>query len=270
MGRVRYAKSMRDLERSKDSDSEIFDRPHSLRNIVRSIRCVYETDSEVAQAVVPKPLEASIGAEVCVSFASVAMQVSRDLTVEIRSASFGVRVDYDAKPGCYLLTMPMTSEQAVLGGRERFGEPRKLADIEFDGHGDELSARVERMGIGYLSVKATRVEELGARQDSEYGYCFKAFPSCTPGKGFDQDPQLVRLEWRHDYERVWRLEGELELNDSPFDPVADLPVRRIVEFEYTEGTVSSVGRILRPVPGDWLLPFIHQRYDDPRVEGIEV
>ena len=24
------------------------------------------------------------------------------------------------------------------------------------------------------------------------------------------------------------------------------------------------------VPGDWLLPFLHQRNDDPEIEGIEV
>ena len=264
MSRVRYAKSMRDLKRDEGSASDF------LHSDVRSIRCIYETDAEVTQAVVPKPLEASVRSEVCVSFASVAMHVSPELTIEIRSASFGVRVDYDDKPGSYLLTMPMTSEQAVVGGRERFGEPKKIADIEIDAEGQEISARVERMGIRYLAARATRVEELGPREAIEFGYCFKAAPSCTPGNSFDQDPQLVRLEWRHDYERVWRLDGELELRDSPFDPVADLPVRRIVEFEYTEGTTQSSGRVLRPVPADWLVPFLHQRYDDPAVEGIEV
>jgi acetoacetate decarboxylase len=268
MGRVRYAKSLRDLERDEKLVAE------SLRSSVRSIRCVYETDSEAAQAVVPKPLEARVRPEVCVSFAAVAMHVSPEVTIEIRSASFGVYVDYDDKPGTYFLTMPMTSEQAVSLGRERFGEPKKLANIEFDPGrdrgGEQVSASVERMGIRYLAVRATRVEELGRREAREYGYCFKAFPSATPGKGFDQDPQLVRLDWRHDFERVWRLEGELDLMDSPFDPVADLPVRQMVELEYTEGTTLSSGRVLRPVPGDWLLPTLHQKYDDPTVEGIDV
>jgi acetoacetate decarboxylase len=80
----------------------------------------------------------------------------------------------------------------------------------------------------------------------------------------------VRLEWRHKYDQVWRLEGGIEFWDSPFDPVADLPVRRLVEFEFAEGTTESSGRVLRPVPGDWLLPFIHQRYDEPETEGVEV
>ncbi len=270
MSRVRYAKSVRDLERGEGSGADFARLEHLENSRVRSIRCVYETDSEVAQAVVPKPLEASVQSEVCLSFAVVETRLSPDVTVQIRSASFGVRVDYNDKPGCYFLTMPTSSDQVVVRGRERFGEPRKIADIDFGGEGVEVFASVERMGIRYLAARAIRVEELGPREVLEYGYCFKAFPSAVAGKGFDQDPQLVRLEWRHDFERVWRLDGELELRDSPFDPVADLPIRRIVEFEYTEGTTRRSGRVLRPVPGDWLLPFLHQKHDDPEVEGLDV
>lgn len=276
MGRVRYAKSIRDLERDAASLGR------GLSSTVSSIRCVYETDAEAAHAVVPKPLEATHIPEVCVSFASIAMHVSPDVTIEIRSASFGVRVVYDGMLGSYPLTMPMSSEQAVLGGRERFGEPKKLAEIEFERasgssrssgssrDSGSVSASVERMGVRYLAAIGVLRERLGPRDETEYAYCFKAFPSCQEGKGFDCDPQLVRLEWQHRYERVWRLEGGLELVDSPFDPVVDLPVRRIAEFEYTEGTTVSSGRVLRPVPGDWLLPFIHQRYDAPHVEGVDV
>lgn len=268
MARVRYAKSPRDLERDGVSAAEL---PREDRlGLARSISCVYETDAEVAQSVVPKPLEASLGSEVCVTFNSVSVPITPDLTIELRSTSFGVRVEYDDKPGIYPLTMPTNSEEAVLRGRERFGLPMKLARIDFEIGDERVSSRVERLGIALLSASGRRAEDLGSRATTEHGYCFKAFPGCTLGKGFDQDPQLVRLEWRHDHARVWRLEGELALRDSAFDPVADLPVRRIVELEYREGTTVFSGRVLRPVPGEWLLPFLHQRYDDPGIEGIEV
>ena len=64
--------------------------------------------------------------------------------------------------------------------------------------------------------------------------------------------------------------GELTLRESPFDPVADLPVRRIVRMEYEEGTTQSNGRVLRSVPAEWLLPVFHQRYDDPGARGVEI
>lgn len=266
MSRVRYAKSMRDIERG-ESDGVDTD---GLDDVIRTVRVVYETDAEFAQAVVPKPLEVSVGSEVCVSFASVATHVTPDVTIETRSASFGVRVDYDGKTGSYLLVMPMASEHAVLLGRERFGEPAKLAELRLETSNDGVAASATRKGVRILSVEGRRVEELGPRKTTDYGYSFKAYPSCVPDKLFDQDPQLVRLKWLYEFSKVWRLEGDFELGDSPFDPVADLPVRRIVEFEYAEGTVQRSGRALRPVPGDWLVPFIHQRYDDPAVEGVDV
>ena len=37
-----------------------------------------------------------------------------------------------------------------------------------------------------------------------------------------------------------------------------------------EGNSESNGTVLRAVPGDWLLPFLHQRYDDTSGDGIEI
>ena len=65
--------------------------------------------------------------------------------------------------------------------------------------------------------------------------------------------------------------GNLVLRDSPFDPVADLPVRRLVSMVYEEGTTQSSGRVLRSVPAEWLLPYLHQRYDNltPMLAALE-
>ena len=49
-----------------------------------------------------------------------------------------------------------------------------------------------------------------------------------------------------------------------------IPVRRIVKMEYEVGSTQSGGRVLRSIPGEWLLPFLHQRYDDSSGDGIEV
>ncbi len=268
MGRVRYARSVRDLEASARAEAA------GREATVRSIRCVYETDAEVAAAVVPKPLEVGARPEVCLSFEAVERTMASGGEIEVRSASFGVRVEYDDKPGTYLLTRPISEESEVSLSRERFGEPTKLARIEFDlSHGpkaDSVAASVERMGVRYLAAMGRCVEPLGPRSTTDYAYCFKAFPASAEGQGFDQDPQLVRLEWRHRFEQVWRLDGGIELWDSPFDPVSDLPVRRVALLEYAVGKVAFSGRVLRPVPGEWLLPFLHQRYDTPRTEGVEV
>ncbi len=65
------------------------------------------------------------------------------------------------------------------------------------------------------------------------------------------------------------MEGEISLIDSPMDPVADIPVRKLLSMHYEEGSTQSNGTVLRSVPGDWVLPFLHQRYGDTG-EGIEI
>lgn len=266
MARLRYAKSLEQVKADTERN------PEFLSSVVRSLRVVYETDPAIAAALVPKPLVPAARPEIAVTFSHVAMKLP-GLTIEIGSAIFGARASYDGEEGIWLVTMPMTSEQAVLGGRDTYGEPKKIAQIAFAQDGDSVTASVTRLGIPYLSAKGTLREPLGARKFSEVGYTMKAQPSCDPaekGRAFDGEPLLVRLEWQHDHARVNRVEGELALRESPFDPVADVPVRRIVRMEYEEGTTQSNGRVLRSVPAEWLLPVFHQRYDDPGARGVEL
>ncbi len=118
MARLRYVKTLDQVKQAAEAN------PEFLSSSVRSIRCVYETDAAIAAAVLPKPLEPTEKPEVCVTFSHVAMHVSPELTIEIGSAIFGVKALYDGVEGVYLLTMPMTTEQAVIGGRETYGEPK--------------------------------------------------------------------------------------------------------------------------------------------------
>jgi len=265
MARLRYVKTLEQVKQAAEAN------PEFLESTVRSIRTVYETDPGIVSAVLPQPLEPAERPEVCATFSHVAMHISPELTIEIGSAVFGVKATYDGVEGIYLITMPMTTEQAVIGGRETYGEPKKIAQIDFEKDGDSVSAVVTRMGVPYLEARGTVGASRGAREFTEYGYCYKALPACEKeSAGFDGDPLLVRLEWKHQHSMSAPVEGELLLRESPFDPVADLPVRKLVSMEYEEGTTESNGRVLRPVPGEWLLPFLHQRYDDPSAPGIEV
>ncbi len=265
MARLRYVKTLEQVKAARESNPEFLD------STVRSIRCEYETDPALARAVIPRPLEPADEPLVCMTLSHVSMHVTPELTIEIGSGVFGVKARYDGEEGIYLVTMPMTTEQAVVPGRETFGEPKKIADIAFDMDDEKARGSVTRLGVAYMEAGGRIGEALPEREMTELGFCFKALPSCEKERDFDGDPLLVRLEWRHRHRKVNRIEdGEILLRESPFDPVADLPVLRIVRMEAEEGTTESNGRVLRPVPGEWLLPFLHQRYDDPANPGIEV
>ena len=265
MSRLRYVKTAEQIAKARQAN------PEFLESSVRSLRFVYETDPAIASALVPRPLTADPAGQVCVTFSHVAIHISPEFTFEIGSAIFGVKVSYEGVAGIYLVTMPMTTEQAVVPGRETFGEPKKIAAIDFKKDGDRASCEVTRMGMTYLEGRGKIGAAIGPRDFVEHGYCYKAFPACEKSRAFDGDPLLVRLEWRHRHSGAWKLEdAELNLYDSPFDPVKDVPVRRIVTAEYEEGSAESNGRVLRSVPGEWLEPFLHQRYDDTSGDGVEI
>ena len=256
MGTIRYVKTSEELRAAAKFN------PEFLPSSTRQIRAIYETDPDVIAAVLPPPLAPGSRPEVGVTIAQVSIHMAPGFDIEIGAAVFGVRAAYDGVEGLYMITMPMTTEGAVVGGRETYGEPKKLAQIDFQWNGDGVSASVTRHGVTYLELKGRRAGSLGAREFSEYAYCFKCLPALEKGKGLEFDPLLVRLEWRHALDKVERVEGEVILRDSPFDPVVDLPVRRIVSMTYEEGRSHSGGKVLCSVPGAALLPYLHQRYDD--------
>ena len=143
--------------------------------------------------------------------------------------------------------------------------------IGVEQEGDRVAARVTRLGVTYLEASG----RLGAAQPAtaftERGFCCKALPACERERDFDGEPLLVELVWKHDHDRVQTLEdARLELRESPFDPVADVPVRRLLACQYEEGTTESQGRVLQPLPPEWITPVLHQRYDDVAGEGLEI
>ncbi len=256
MAKTRYVKTPEELRAAAKFN------PEFLPSSMRQIRALYESDPEVIAALLPPPLKPAPSAHVGVTISQVSMHLGPGLDIEIGAGVFGAAATYNGVEGLYMITMPMTTEGAVIGGRETYGEPKKLADIDFRKDGDRVSAAVTRHGVTYIEVTGQARESLGARQLTQYAYCFKCLPALERGKGLEFDPLLVRLEWQNSLDEVARMDGEIILRESPMDPVVDLPVRRIVAMTYEEGRSRSSGTVLCSVPAAGLLPYLHQRYDD--------
>jgi acetoacetate decarboxylase len=268
MARLRYVKDTSVNGSTKRGGSKIH---HS----VQSIRALYETEPEIAKALLPRPLEPASSPEIFVQFANVAMHFSDDRTVEIGAATVGVACSYEGRPGYYVLAMPMEGEFVVIGGREKYGEPKKIAETAFSIDGDHVNAKVTRHGVTFLELDGTIGEAADSpKQFTEYFYCYKALPAAVldsnDNGGFDGDVLLTMLTWERDYDSVRQIEdGQIILRESPRDPLVDVPVKRLIRMELAEGASRTGGEVLRSVPGEWLQPFLVQRYDEPQ-EGIEI
>jgi acetoacetate decarboxylase len=268
MARLRYVKNSSGEGPAKAGGSKI-------RHTVQSIRALYETEPEIARALLPRPLEPASAPEIFVQFANVAMHFSEERTVQIGAATVGVACSYEGRPGYYVLAMPMEGEFVVIGGRERYGEPKKIAEMAFSIEGDQVNAKATRHGVTFLELDGKLgAPSDGPKQFTEHFYCYKALPAASPDAnengGFDGDVLLTLLTWERDYRSVRRIEdSRIILRESPHDPLIDVPVKRLLRMELAEGASRTGGEVLRSVPGEWLQPFLVQRYDDPQ-EGIEV
>jgi acetoacetate decarboxylase len=228
-----------------------------------AVTVVWETDPDVIRAVLPPPLEPSDDATARIRFATVDMGTG---IPPFGAGWFGVRARHGSVAGEYPLFMPMTTEQATIGGRETFGEPKKIGGVSIEIDGDRLHAKFERMGFVLAELQGTLGPEIDIAPKDKVDFYFKCSPS-PDGKGFDTEPALVHTR-RHEEARAGRaIDGTLTLAGSPVDPLGDIPLGRIVSMEYAQIATEQAGEVVERVPADWLLPFVHQRYDDLSVLG---
>jgi acetoacetate decarboxylase len=238
----------------------------SVETWATTLSVLYETDAEALASVLPKPLAPPAEPLVRITFATVDIGCGRP---PFGAGTFAVAAEHDGLAGWYPLVMPMTTEQAVIGGRETFGEPKKLAQVLLERDGTRVRGLFARLGFTFVEVNGTIGGEIEFPADvrkTDFYFKFLLDPS---GAGFDHDPWLVHCHRVEKTRAAWSVDGEVTLRDSPFDPVADLPVLVVRGIELAEKASSQRGELVATVPGEWLRPFVHQRYDDLSVVGAK-
>ncbi len=253
MGRVRYGARTPDELENREVKAT------SVGAWATSLTAIYETDPDVVAAVLPPPLEPTGEPLVRVTVARV--DLGRGLP-PFGAGTFAVQARHEGVIGNYPLVMPMTTEQSVIGGRETFGEPKKLAEVTLDREGDRVTGRITRLGTTLVEVEGSVTEALPSLPENHrVDFYFKFLPA-PDGKGFDSEPALVYCHRTETSRSLERIDGHVILRESRFDPVADLPVRRMVSVTIAERSTIQRGEIVTRVPAEWLIPFAHQRYDD--------
>jgi acetoacetate decarboxylase len=254
--RVRYGAKAPEQRRNREIEAT------SSKIWSEAITVIYETDPEIVGAVLPRPLGPSAEPLVRATITTVQMPGGQ----RFGAGWFGVRARHGDVEGEYPLFMPMTTEQATIGGRETFGEPKKIGEVWATRDGDRIDGGVSRLGFPLIELHGTVAEEREPYEKTKTDFYFK-FLMNPDGSGFDQDPSLVYCTKQEEARLFLGIDGEFVLKDSPLDPLADLVVRRIVDMNWTERATIQTGRIVGTVPAADVLPFAHQRYDDLSVLG---
>jgi len=228
-----------------------------------AVTALWLTDPEIVAAVLPPPLEPGPAPLVRLTITTVKMPG----LPAFGAGWFGVQARHGDRVGEYPLFMPMTTEQSVLGGRDTYGEPKKIGEVWARREGDRVDAGIARMGFTVCEVHGRVTERRAPYEKAKVDFWFKLSPSAERPGELDQDPLLVYGEKTEKARLHETIDGDVVLKDSPLDPIADLVIRELVDLNWTERASTQVGRVVATVPRDALVPFIHQRYDDLSVLG---
>jgi acetoacetate decarboxylase len=259
MANVRYGGRSEEQLRNREVEAT------SVDVWATTLVATYLTDPEIIAAVLPPPIEPGDEPLVKVTVATV------DITgyPTFGAGSFSVRARHEGTEGFYALLMPMTTEQSVIGGRETFGEPKKLGSVDLVRAGEQVTGTIGRMGTEIVTVKGRVGPDLDLPDTETRTDFYLKFLPAPDGKGFDSDPALVYCHRTEQTRKLEAVTGEVILRESRFDPVADLPVRELVNITLAERSSMQRGEIHGTVPGEWIRPYVHQRYDDLSPVGTE-
>lgn len=228
-----------------------------------SLEVAYLTDPAALAAVLPPPLTAPDEPRVHARITEIDLQFGEYVHHEM-VGYFAVEATYEGEPGEYPLLIPIDLEPAVAISRERFGEPKKLAQIELARDGDHVEGRITRQGVTFVEIAGDVAGPLPvpapypARQ-----WWFKFLPAVA-GEGFDAGPLLVRVDQVRSPESVEQVDGKLVLRDLASAPVVDLPVVEIESMSWTVRRSTHEPTLVGPVDAEAFEPYAYSRYDGVR------
>ncbi len=235
----------------------------------------WETTSEAVATLLPPPLKPA-AKPVAVAF--IADYPSTNFSVPYKESALLIRASYKGSEGYYCLSMPVTNDMAMAGGREGWGYPKKMANIALSRHSDSVEGYTERHGIKFMQVKAKLTNKvnnenaaldellaLGVNPDGEFSdrsFLFKHSPSPVADGIFDSPPLLIEGFTRMRPKTFVWAETEIEITPSKYDPWGEVPIERLLGGFYCVGDNSMLhGRVLQKVNALEFLPYAFLKWE---------
>jgi len=203
----------------------------------------FVTDINIAKKIVPHPLSVTHDS---LATAFVARYPDTNFGCVYNEGALFIHCKYKGENGLYCLSMPVDDDMAMVGGREQFGYPKKMADnITLNQDNNTVVGSVIRKGVEILRIECQLGEEVGENFLNYLGdptldwdgvpctrvlsFLFKYFQN-PGGGGFDYLPRLIRepILFRTDG-KILGGEGKVKLSSTPYDPLGEVPVGEIVK-----------------------------------------
>ncbi|MFW9908193.1 MAG: acetoacetate decarboxylase family protein [Candidatus Thorarchaeota archaeon] len=258
---------MRFIKSSKEE--RLFDRIDSANFYdVETLSVVWETKQEIAERLLPPPLE------------PFDKPIARAYVCEFPKTNFGISYyetalmlvcKYKGEVGVYILAMHVNNDMAMALGREMFGYPKKMAEIEFKRGKLGASGWGKRQGVKVVEIaskimKTISAEEavemqLGPSEGEDTVFAFKHFPA-HDGDGFDYPPRLISSPVAYTRRMVRVGPADIKFQPSKYDPWHEIEVVKMVGAIFTVANTSMLrGKVLAEAEADTFKPYSYLKWD---------
>jgi acetoacetate decarboxylase len=197
----------------------------------------YRTDPEAIARVLPAPL---VAPEPIVKYEFIRMPDSTGFGDYTESGQV-IPVEFNGEKGGYTHSMYLDDEPPILGGRELWGFPKKLASPTLKVAADTLIGTLDygplRIATGTMGYKyETLAAETALAALRAPGFLLKIIPHVD---GKPRICELVRFTLSDlNLHGAWTGPAALDLHPHALAPVADLPVREILSATHIKADLT--------------------------------
>ncbi len=257
-----FIKSSEEIEKRVLKTFDFFD--------AEILTVLWETKREVVERLLPPPL---MPADLPIVTAYVSNFPRTNWGKPYLEGALFLRAKFNDIEGLYCLSMPVTNDMALIGGRETFGFPKKIGTIKLNREGDNVSGWTERHGIRFFEVRANLsgkfnspdaqeiFDKINVSRVNAVYYNFK-YSFSPDWNSFDYSPHLVRGELETHQKSREIGEAEVVVQSSDFDPWVEIEIVRVLGAVYTISDFSMLkAKVIAEVDPVSFLPYSFMKGD---------
>jgi acetoacetate decarboxylase len=185
--------------------------------------------------------------------------------ISYRESSLSLAVKYKGEVGSYILSLPVTDDMSMAAGRERYGFPKKIANIHLSKDGQQAVGWTERRGIRFMELQAELtgsvnddssyqiINNFVETQPSAFTFLHKKLPR---GTSLTESIYLLKHAIPEDYKEFEVGKGTVILKESKVDPWVEIDLVNTIGAIYTIGDkTQQEGIILEEIDPESFAPY---------------
>jgi acetoacetate decarboxylase len=226
---------------SQPSHAPLYKRPPYIYNDVEMFQILFTISPNIISKLLPHPLEPANRSRASCSFARYSSIEGLD---PYNECFFLILAMYKKRPVTYCPFVWVDTDEALCAGREIWGFPKRLAQIEIELDGGEIHGQVSRRGIKIIDASVSLIER-GKLQHILFEDIVveKIIPNA---EGDLSIRQLCRIRLQN-YSLSDLRGGPAELSTagSQYDQIDDLIPEQIIDGVYGRGRmVLPFGKLI--------------------------